>query len=214
MASLTDFIAQVKTQGLARTNRFSVFIPFPVVSTVDARSVLIMCDQVSLPGISLNTVQQKFWGEVREIPTEATFETVTFSFYVDTNMGVKTLFEEWMATVRNPKTRTFNYYTNYITNIEINVHSIEDDEEIIQQVTLYEAYPKALNAVQLDYASKEVMKYSVTMVYKWYETTKTTAEEATIDKYLALNQDPENIDTGTGFETEVGEEGIAPREEE
>lgn len=208
MAGLTEFISQVKTQGLARTNRFSVFIPFPVASNVDARSVLIMCDQVTLPGVNLTTIQQKFWGEVREFPTEAVFENVTFSFYVSNNMGVKTLFEEWLATIRNPKTRAFNYYSNYVTNIQINVHPINSDDDIVHQVTLYEAYPQTLNAVQLDYGSKEVMKYTVSMNYKWYETTKTTIEQAGIDKYLAFNQDPQNINTGTGYETEVGQQGI------
>lgn len=211
MASLTEFISQVKTQGLARANRFSVFIPFPIVSNVDARSVLIMCDQVSLPGVNLTTVQQKFWGEVRDFPTEAVFENVTFSFYVDTNMGVKTMFEEWLATIRNPRTRAFNYYANYVTNIEINVHPINSDDDVVHQVTLYEAYPQTLNAVQLDYGSKEVMKYTVSMNYKWYETTQTTFQEAGIDKYLAFNQDPSGIDTGTGYETEVGQQGNIPR---
>lgn len=206
MSTLNEFIATVKTQGLARTNRFSVNIASPVIDE-DLRMIHILCDSVSMPGISLNTTEQKVFGEVREIPIQPVYEPVTLTFYVDTNLGVKNMFEKWMNVIRDPQTRAFNYYSNYIANTEIYVHRLDSDEDIVHKVTLYESYPKSLNAVQLDYGSKDVMKYSVTMNYKWYETESAAPRETTLDTY---NQDPQKINTGVGYTPDVGEYGNIP----
>lgn len=181
MSSLNEFIATIKTQGLARSNRFSVYIPFKTAKGGDPRTVLILCDQAALPGITIASAQQRIWGELREMPYEAIFEPVSFSFYVDTNLGVKNLFEEWIQLVRDPETRSFNYYANYITDVTIYVHPLDADDDIVHSVTLHEAYPKVLQAVNLDYSSKDVMKYSVTMNYKWYTTSSTTRADVTTE---------------------------------
>ena len=206
MSTLNEFIATVKTQGLARTNRFSVNIASPIIDE-DMRMIHILCDSVSMPGISLNTTEQKVFGEVRELPIQPVYEPITFTFYVDTNLGVKNMFEKWINTIRDPQTRAFNYYSNYVVNTEINVHRIDSDEDIAHKVTLYESYPKTLSAVQLDYGSKDVMKYSVTMNYKWYETESSKPREATLDTY---NQDPQKVNTGVGYTPDVGQYGNIP----
>lgn len=208
MSTLNEFIATVKTQGLARTNRFSIVIASPIIDE-DMRTISILCDSVSMPGISLATTEQKVFGEVREIPYQPIYEPVTFTFYVDTNLGVKNMFEKWINMIRDPQTRAFNYYSNYIVNTEINVHRIDSDEDIAHKVTLFESYPKTLSAVQLDYGSKDVMKYSVTMNYKWYETDSMMSKEPTLDTY---NQDPQKVNTGLGFTPDVGQYGNIPNE--
>lgn len=179
MSTLNEFISTIKAGGLARSNRFSVNIPFPSAKGGDPRKVLILCDSVNMPGITIASSQQRIWGEVREMPYEAIFEPVNLSFYVDTNIGAKNLFEEWVQLVRNPESRSFNYYNSYITDIDIMVHPINDNETAVHTVTLHEAYPKILQAVNLDYSSKDVMKYSVTMNYKWYTTSNNSQSDVT-----------------------------------
>lgn len=179
MSTLNEFISTIKTQGLARSNRFSVNIPFKTWKGGDPRTVLILCDQAALPGITIASTQQRIWGELREMPYEALFEPVTFSFYVDTNLGVKNLFEEWIQLVRDPESRVFNYYSNYTADINIYVHPLDENDMPVHTVTLYEAYPKSLQAINLDYSSKDVMKYSVTMNYKWYTTSSMTKADVT-----------------------------------
>lgn len=181
MSNLNEFIATIKTGGLARANRFSVVIPFPSARGGEPRKVLILCDSATMPGVTMATAQQRIWGEVREMPYEAIYDTVTFSFYVDTNLGVKNLFEEWFQLIRNPTSRAFNYYNSYITDVQIMVHPINDNETAVHTVTLYEAYPKILQPVTLDYSSKDVMKYSVSMNYKWYETSNNSQQDVTTE---------------------------------
>jgi hypothetical protein len=205
--SLNNFIAQVKSKGLARSNRFSVLIPFPFATGAQPRDILIMCDTVTMPGISISTAQNRIWGEQREMPYEALFGNATFTFYVEPNLTVKDTFEQWMTNIRNPRTRTFNYYANYIADVTINVHSIENDDEIMHTVTLHEAYPQILNPIQLDYSSRDVMKYSVSMNYKYYTTQKMTMDTPLPTSPLP-NQDAQGTFTGQGFDTSIGPTNI------
>jgi len=171
--SINNFISEVKFEGLARQNRFAVLFTPPVnIGTPDLQTVLLFCDTSQLPGVNFSTVQNRTYGEFREIPYEKLYDNLNMSFYVDTKMKVKSLFDSWINQIQNPVTRNFNYYNNYTCNMKINVQDTVDRTRY--QLTLYECYPKTLGAISLDYASKEIMKLPVTMQYKYWTATAVT----------------------------------------
>jgi acetyl-CoA carboxylase beta subunit len=95
------------------------------------------------------------------------------SFYVDTDLKVKRLFDSWMATIQDPITRNYNYYDRYTTNMTIEVQDLKDKTRY--SIDLYEVYPKTMSSVTLDYSAKDVMKFNVTMQYRyWVSSGKTT----------------------------------------
>lgn len=210
MSTLEDFISKVKKDGMARTNRYSVVLGSPIsvkqaqVNTgyipagTDMQSLLLYCDQVQLPGVNYATIQNRTFGELREVPYDRMFETINMSFYVDNNMAVKAFFDQWMSSIQDPSSRTFNYYENYITDMVIYVEDLKDEKKY--EVKLFECYPKSVGSIQLDYASKEVMKLQVTMQYKyWISETSTPG----VDK--AQNQ-PSADFAGLDYEEELFEE--------
>lgn len=176
MAKLNEFISQVKTNGLSRTNRYSVIMNPPMSlmtgqnafsrSFPDIRQTLMFCDQIQLPGLNLSTAQNRSFGEFREVPYEKLFGDLNMQFYVDTDLHVKSFFDSWMGAIQNPYTRSFSYYNDYTTDMTIVVEDLED--EMTYGVNLYECYPKAISPIQLDYASKDVMKLQITMQYKYW----------------------------------------------
>lgn len=176
--NLNTFISNVKS-GLARNNHFLVQLALPSkIATSDPtksnlNKILLFCDQAQLPGISYGTNQVRTYGEFRETPYEKLYEPVTLSFYVDKDLYVKKMFEEWINLIQNRETRDFEYPVNYMTDVEIFVLDVEDNQKYL--VKLKNAYPKAISAIQLDYASKDVMKLQVTMTYKYYEDKLYTA---------------------------------------
>lgn len=164
-----DFVSQVKSGGLARTNRYAVIMDMPFVfNSNTTRKALMFCDQIQLPGTNFSTAQNRTFGEFRDVPYEKLYDDITLSFYVDRDMLIKEMFDKWQEHIYNPYTRVFNYYANYITDIKIEVQDNKDAPHYY--VTLHECYPKTVGAVQLDYASKDVMKLSVSIAYKWFET--------------------------------------------
>ncbi len=187
-----DFVAQVKSGGLARSNRYAVMMTLPFVFNSDVtKKALMFCDQIQLPGTNFSTAQVRTFGEFRETPYEKLYEQINMSFYVDKNMLIKDMFDQWQNAIYDPKTRVFNYYDKYVTDITIEVQDGTDKPHYY--VTLHECYPKSVGAVQLDYASKDVMKLSVSIAYKWFEAKAevpdiediTSAKKATVaDKLM------------------------------
>jgi hypothetical protein len=166
---INQFISEVKTGALARTNRFAVEMRPPGgINPGNLRRILLFCDSVQLPGINYSTVQNRTFGEFREVPYEKLYEPINLTFYVDNDLIVKKMFDDWMSLISNPDRRTFEYYKNYIApKFVIEVQDINDKTRY--QVELFEAYPKNVNAVSLDNASKDVMKLTVNMQYKYWK---------------------------------------------
>jgi hypothetical protein len=183
MALLNEFISKLKKDGLMRTARYTVVFP----NGDEGRSLALYCDQVTLPGLNYNTNPSMTYGETREAPYGRAFENITLSFYVDNNMEVKKYFDTWLHSIQNPRDRTFSYYADYIKSVQINVEDTLDTEKY--SVMLHECYPKTIGSIQLDYASKEVMKLSVTLAYKHWEPVELGND---LD-YQFINDYPDSI---------------------
>lgn len=182
---LNDFISIVKLGGLAKTNRYTVLIPKFGESGRDA---LLLCDQVQIPGTNFSTSDMRTYGETRKAPYERLYDDVNMSFYVDTSMTVKTLFDDWQNLIQDPIKRNFNYYEDYTCNITIEVQDLKNRSRY--SVKLFEAFPKSIGAIQLDYANKDVMKLSINFAYKYYivgKNTTTYSEDKIDDSYHPYN---------------------------
>lgn len=174
---IEQFISNVKQGALARTNRFAVLFSAPKGMTeanlTTFERVLLFCDSAQLPGANFSTTQNRSFGEFREVPYEKLYDQVSLTFYVDNKMSVKELFDDWQNVIYNPVTRTFGYYDDYTTTLKIQVQDINDNT--CYEVELYECYPKSISNIQMDAASKDVMKITVGFQYKyWMASTVTT----------------------------------------
>lgn len=161
-----DFISEIKTIGLARTNRFTVNLTPPASNPATTRRVMLFCETASLPGLNYATTQNRSFGEFREVPYDKLFENITLRFHVDKNMEVKKLFDNWMHMIQNPITRTFNYYNEYTTDMVVEVQDLQDLSTY--QVQLYEVYPKSIGSVSLDAEAKDTMRMDVSFQYKYW----------------------------------------------
>ena len=195
------FISQVKTKGLARTNRFLVEIPGMGRSSDDAEMLSLFCETVSLPGLSLATTPQRIYGEVREMPYEKIYDTVNLSFYVDSDMNLKLMFDNWIHSTIDPRTRQSNYYHNYVRDVRISVLPVDSDTPVYT-VTLREAYPKAVGTVQMDAAARDVMKLPVTLNYKFHNIDVPDTTLIENRRFINSPQDRQGVITGTGYEVD------------
>lgn len=194
---IQNFVAQVKSGGIARTNRYAVSITPPIsLQSGPLQNILLFCDQVQLPGANYSTVQNRTFGEFREVPYEKLYDSLTMSFYVDTDMKVKQLFDNWLNIISSPETRTYNYYNNYISKIVVEVQDINDKKRY--QMTLEECYPKNIGTIQLDYASKDVMKLTVQMQYKYWSATPVS--DLPNDQVISTNLIDKFTNNFTGFQ--------------
>ena len=170
MAKLNDFIGQVKGEGLMKQNRYIITMALPrslqALYSGDLRKVLLFCDTVSIPGVTIGSSPALTYGEVREMPYEKLFTPANLSFYVDNSMHVKKLFDQWQGTIVNPQTRNLGYYRNYTTDIDIDILDVYDNNRY--RVTMHEAYLKDISPIQMDASNRDVMKLNVAIQYKYW----------------------------------------------
>lgn len=174
MTTLSDFISKVKTTGLSKNNKYLVTIPKPncvsSYAAADLQMVGLFCDQAQLPGLNISSTQNRTFGEVTEAPYEKLYDNITLNFYVDSNLEVKMFFDNWFNGMQNENTRLWAFYKDYISDLKIAV--INEESREVYQVTLHEAYPKNIGAVQMDYAGKDVMKIQVAFNYKYWRSKR------------------------------------------
>lgn len=179
---IDDFVAKIGyAGGLSRTNRYTVELTLPRMvdatkSSSDLQMMHLFCEAVQLPSLNVNTAQNRTFGETREIPYEFHYDPVNFTFYVDSNLKIKYMFDQWIKCIQTGDARTFNYYDNYICpQLKIDVQNLEDKS--VHRVILHEAYPKSISQVSLGYDSKEVMKLTVNIVYKYWTSYSLAYQE-------------------------------------
>ena len=182
-AKLNEFVANLKENGLARNNRFAVRFGLPAIlgggsnpynGASQVRLATLLCENIQLPGINLNTIQNRIYGEFRETPYETMYDNITATFYVDREMKVKNLWDKWILGIQgynNPAdgtgTRDFAYYKDYIAP-QFEIYVNDTLNQTYYGVSLYEVYPKTISAITLDNNSKEIMKLTVTLQYKFW----------------------------------------------
>jgi hypothetical protein len=197
-----DFIAEIKTKGIARTNRFTVDFTPPKAMPELTKRMLLFCEKASLPGINFATAANRSYGETREVIYDRMYDPITLTFHVDRQMTIKTIFDQWSQHIINPIDRTVGWYNDYVTPMTIRIQDLEDKSTYLVQ--LYEAYPKSIGAVSLDSQNNsDTMRLDVTFQYKyWY------AVPIEQDPYTKLEKTAGGFkgyfDNFTGFQEKFG----------
>ena len=170
-----EFIANLKAVGLPTASRFYVMLPNA------SNTLCMMVDQCSLPGLTLMTTEMRTFGEVREAPYGITYPPVQISAILDNSSKAKQYFDYWSNLVFDRKTRTSGYYKTsgttpgYARDIDIILTDKADTP--IYKVRLFEAYPKSVSDIALDYSNKDIIRLQVSMAYRYWERVDVTGAD-------------------------------------
>ena len=101
---LNDFLGQVRRRGLAFSNRFEIVLKSPVGGD---RIPSLLCEEATIPGLQALWSPTKIgmWTENRVHGIEFFGESAAFTFYCDTDWGVREYFENWMGEAVNFETK-------------------------------------------------------------------------------------------------------------
>lgn len=172
MTLISKFVSEISASaGLAKKNRYWVVFSQPRVlqnigyANTQLNRIIIMCNSIDIPGVSIRTSTSTAYVESREIPYKTDYDALEATFYVDGNMLVKAYFDDWIKHIQNAKTRNFNYYDDYICpEMYILVEDLKDN--VRYEVKLNEVYPKSVGKVNMGYSNNDIMVLPVTLQYK------------------------------------------------
>lgn len=185
--TLNSFITLVRNNGLSKSSHFSCNIKPPLClerewgnpQHKDAiGKYSILCKTAQLPGITLASMNHEEYGETREIPYQKQYSNLPLTYILDIDLDLRRFFQDWMDYIIDPVSRTHGYYDNYVTTLTLDVDDSSSEKyrkknnrknSSRYKVQLFEAYPKSIEPINLDYSATGFAELSVSINYKYYK---------------------------------------------
>jgi len=174
--SIDEFMARVDNLGgPVKSNKFSVEVtpPTTMLSSITADTINFLAKSASLPGKALATTNYRYGGKFDlVVPYETTQEPVTIKIMNTGNFAPRKFWNDWFNHIQNMTTYNMQYYEKFIGSVTIS-HYLDDEEAIdpskaSYQVTLHEAYPKGMSAIEVGWDAAEFQDFDVDMQYSWW----------------------------------------------
>jgi len=183
---LDSFLSSVRTRGLARVNRFEVFITPPRAllrpnvqegersSREEAELSSLLCELSNYPPINLSVKPFKIFGPSyqRPITSEYGGDGISMTFHVDNDMLLKRFFEDWIENVVNNDDFTVNYQDDYAT--EIFIRQLNEEDTVTYEIKLIDAFPRSITLMELNQsAQNQTHRLNIIFAYRyWMRTDK------------------------------------------
>lgn len=185
--SISEFKSNFKTD-LARPNRFDVNIPIPSVLAPyigTSRNLKFRCENAEIPGKTLATTERKIGSSpIEKQPYLTNYTEMELQFIVSDDMSERIFFEGWMEAINPTTNYNFKYKSDYAVDVTINQYNLAN--ELSYTVVLREAFPIAINQMDLDWSSDSYHKLTVVMAYtEWYNNTSSAIGKNIISKGLS-----------------------------
>jgi len=163
--SIADFKASFNTD-LARPSRFDVNVPIPIgllPYRQIGRTLSMRCENAELPGRSISTTTMKIYGVEEKFPYQTTYNDISLTFIVGDNMAEKKFFDAWLNWINPTINYNLKYKSDYAVALTVNQYNVKN--ELSYSVTMLDAFPIAVNQLDLDWSSDGHHKLTVTFAY-------------------------------------------------
>lgn len=195
--------AIVNGKGMAKSNTYAIYFSGDVItnrlgvsrggldSAVDGKNfnpskvgqrILLMCDEVSLPGVQSSTgsVSGRYQGQGPVYyPVSPIYTDLQLSFMCDAEMQALKFLLDWHEYIyqtttakSNNKARKLKYPNEYQCNITIEKREKNATDEIgtlSLTYNLYNAWPYSVDAVPLSYGSSQLVKCTANFYYSSWD---------------------------------------------
>ena len=176
--NVSPFLSTIN-QGI-KPNMFAVDISFPAggdFGTTDKSLTNILCKSAALPGSNLGVIEVPFRGRTVKIAGDRTFDTWTATFFADSNMEVRGLFEDWANSINSHEGNTAERFlpnqgtTGYMADLFVS--QLEKDDQVggsvIRTYQLHHCFPTNVSAIDLAYDSNDqVSEFTVEWQYSFF----------------------------------------------
>jgi len=188
--SVSNFMARIdKLGGPVKKNRFSVEVHPPITmrSSVTADTINFLAKAVSFPAKTLAGTEFRYAGKYNiKVPYETTYEAVSITLLNTGDYSPRKFWNNWFNHIQNNTTKNMQYYEKYVGTVVIS-HYLDDEESLdptkaAYQVTLHNAWPITMNAIEMTWENAELMDFQVDLNYGWWSAT---GENITTSNYTS-----------------------------
>jgi len=190
--SIDDLKATIgKRGGIAKTNRFAIFMSPPdssllninlqdigvslISGTFNAKSLIndprdigLLCESCSIPGRQKKTMEHSHFRNTVKVPNNYINEDITFTFLLTNDYYMKKMFDKWSELIIDPESYKLNYNAEY--QRDITIQQLNEKNVPVYGIKLKNAYPISVSSIELSNTGENsIQKLSVTMTYEDFE---------------------------------------------
>ena len=110
---------------------------------------------------------QKTYGPIEKYPYQNSYNDINLTFIVDEDMHQRIFFDLWMNFISSTNDFNFKYKIDYCTDLYVFQYNTKN--EITYGVRLIDAFPIAVNQMDLDWSVDAYHKLTVVLAYTSYE---------------------------------------------
>jgi hypothetical protein len=163
MAEIDNILAKVKA-GMAKTNLFSITIPFIGLS----ESLVFGGKGTQLPSSELGVLEIPHRGRKLKVPGQRTFSDWTVTVMETQSMEVRTKLELWMETLNGTSSNNIDSSNTVTANVSL----IRGDGRKSITFNLYGAFPTNIGTVDVSFDEQTApLEYQVTFSYAYHTMT-------------------------------------------
>ena len=174
-----------KRGGVAKANRFSIYMPLPLISINpgsiltnlasgngfnpmsllnDPRDMSLLCESCSLPGRTIATTEHMTRLKAIKKPYGYINDDVTFTFLLTGDYYIKQVFDDWTAKLFDFEKGEVSYKDDCVSDVTI--QQLGPSNIPIYTCKLQKAFPVGVSAVELSNTSENtISRVTVTMAY-------------------------------------------------
>ena len=146
-------------------------MPYLQSDKVMAPDAALLCTDITMPARIFNNSPYRIAGAPYKYPTQVQYGDITATFIGDKFLRLRTFFEMWQSTIYNNQTGLFNFYKEYIGDIDVfqlgQFETTNDRDDATYGVRLREAYPTAINEIPYSAGGQnDYVKIQVTFAYR------------------------------------------------
>ena len=172
--AVSAFMSKVdKLGGLVKKNRFSVEItpPNSLRSDIQASSINFLAKTISFPARAFGSTTYRSGGQFGlEVPYETTYEPVSLTMLNTGNHAPRRFWNSWFEHIQSMDSHNMQYYKKFIGTVKISHYSIDQPIAAAPkyQITLHNAWPKNMSAIELGWESTELADFEIEIAYSWW----------------------------------------------
>ena len=142
------------------------------VQKANARRVQAFCSAIAMPERTVEMKEVKHHGPAYKIAIDYKSADITATFYADKFLRERSYFELWQKAAFSNQSHNFNFYDNYVSDVNIfqlgQFASRNERDDVTYAVKLFDCFPKTISAVEYSYDANTIQTFQVTFGFRYW----------------------------------------------
>lgn len=142
------------------------------IQTANGRRVRAFCSAIEMPDRDVQLKEVRQHGPTHKIAFDHKSNDITATFYTDKFMRERSYFEAWQESAFSLTSHNYNFYDNYVSDINIfqlgNFASRNERDDVTYAVQMFSCYPKTISPVSYSHEENAIQTFQVTFSHRYW----------------------------------------------